>query len=74
MIEEGICCICGNIYRHFGNNPEGAVWKDEDGNIVFGEFESEDRCCDVCDSRYVIPGRIYRSAKLKEERENGKQN
>ena len=55
-----ICCICGNIINGYGNNPDGAVWKDTNGNLVFPEFDVEDRCCDECDGCFVIPGRIYR--------------
>jgi len=56
------CCICGceinNIYGE--NNPRGAMWKDEDGNIVEPTFGPEDVCCNDCNNRYVIPGRIYK--------------
>lgn len=61
------CCICGVKINGYGNNPEGAMWKTPDGKIVEGEFDSNDRCCDDCDQRFVIPGRMYRIAK---EREN----
>ena len=56
------CCICGcNIESPMGeNNPRGACWKDAQGNIVEAEFEPEDVCCNDCNERYVIPGRIYR--------------
>lgn len=42
--EEGICCICGKSYTHWGNNPYPVK---EDG-----------RCCDICNSTVVIPARI----------------
>lgn len=56
------CCICGCLINNsYGeNNPDGAVWKDEQGNIIEPEFEAEDVCCNDCNSRYVIPGRLYR--------------
>lgn len=54
------CCICKTTLEGFGNNPAGAVWKDDNGNLVFPEFDEKDRCCDLCDQVYVIPGRIYR--------------
>ncbi len=57
------CCICGIEISGYGNNPDGAVWKDADGNIVEAEFGPDSRCCDDCDHMYVIPGRIYRLAK-----------
>lgn len=55
------CAICGKeIKDKFGNNPEGAAWLNENGTIEFGEFNDDDRCCDECNTRYVIPGRLYR--------------
>ena len=59
------CCICGCEIEGYGNNPDGAVWKDKHGNIVEAEFDAECRCCDLCDSMYVIPGRIYRLQKAR---------
>lgn len=43
--EEGICCICGKPYTHWGNNPEPVM-----------PFESG-RCCDECNSTVVIKAR-----------------
>ncbi len=54
------CAICGAEINGYGNSPEGAVWKDEHGKIIEAKFNAEDRCCDECNSRYVIPGRLYR--------------
>ena len=65
--EKKYCCICGKPLEGFGNNPDGAVWKTPDGETQFPEFEANDRCCDICDSRYVIPGRLYRLTLMKEE-------
>ena len=59
MEKKGICCICGNMYDNYGNNPEGAAWKTISGEIEFPEFDVEDRCCNDCNERFVIPGRIY---------------
>jgi len=73
MKKELICCICGNVIKkdgcpdYFGNNPNGAMWKDLDGNICEPTFNPDDRCCDECDNKYVIPGRLYRYAKLSKE-------
>lgn len=73
MKKELICCICGRkieragVPDYFGNNPDGAAWKTPDGKIEFPEFQEDDRCCDECDNRYVIPGRIY---KLQLSRQN----
>lgn len=41
---EKKCCICGKEFNGFGNNPEP---------IMSG------CCCDGCNSRYVIPVRLY---------------
>lgn len=54
------CCICGCRLEGYGNNPDGACWKNHLGEIEFPDFNEEERCCDDCNSRYVIPGRIYR--------------
>jgi hypothetical protein len=63
------CCICGAEINGYGNNPEGAVWKDKRGEIVEAEFDAECRCCDECNSRYVIPGRLYRMNKNKKQKQ-----
>ena len=62
------CCLCHRHFRGFGNNPWGAVYKDEHDKIVMPEFKEDDRCCDECDGLYVIPGRMYRMA-LKRKKE-----
>lgn len=46
-----ICCICGKEYEGYGNNPYPVGWD------VFSE---EDRCCNECNMKYVIPARIAR--------------
>lgn len=58
--ERHFCCICGCPINGYGNNPDGAMWKDEEGNLVDPTFNEDDRCCDECDQLFVIPGRIYR--------------
>lgn len=62
--EKKICCICGAEFEGWGNNPEGAMWKTSEGDIVDYDndfpYNSEDRCCDECNERYVIPGRLYK--------------
>lgn len=56
------CCICGKqITMEESNNPEGAAWKDKNGNIRFMEFDLTDRCCNNCNEIFVIPGRVYRA-------------
>jgi len=48
----GICCVCGNTYTHWGNNP----WplKNKKGE----DFGENDRCCNECNANIVIPARI----------------
>ena len=47
------CCICGcEINDDFGNNPEPVMPGENDK----GELN---RCCDMCNSRVVIPARVY---------------
>jgi hypothetical protein len=41
-----VCCICGQKFEGFGNNPWPIV-KDADS-----------RCCDSCNETEVIPARI----------------
>ena len=59
MKEFENCCICNKKIIGYGNNPDGACWKDTDGKIVVGTFTVNDRCCDECNSKFVIPGRLY---------------
>ena len=61
MRKRLTCCICGAPIEGFGNNPDGAMWR-EHGTNELVEFQGgpEDRCCDECNTRYVIPGRIYK--------------
>jgi len=53
------CCICKETFNGYGNNPDGAVWV-EKGEIVAPKFKPDDRCCDECNSLFVIPGRLYK--------------
>ena len=66
MKETKHCCICGKEFEGWGNNPDGAAWKTHDGEIELPEFEPLDRCCDECNAKYVVPGRIYRMGLKKE--------
>ena len=45
-LPEFTCCICGENFNDFGNNP-WPVNNDEDA-----------KCCDECNINYVIPARI----------------
>lgn len=40
------CSICSNTFEGFGNNP----WPFDQNK--------EDRCCDDCNIRFVIPARL----------------
>ena len=44
-----ICCICGKKCTGWGNNP----WPVKDGE--------NDRCCDDCNTEYVVPARIIQA-------------
>ena len=46
MDEKHICCICGQEFTGYGNNPY-PVNSDEDA-----------RCCDDCNTTKVIPARL----------------
>lgn len=54
-MTDNKCCICGEIFKGYGNNPQGAL----DKNWKPKKFKPEDRCCDTCNEKFVIPGRIY---------------
>lgn len=57
------CCICGKEIKGFGNNPIGAVNKK-------GEYidykEPNDRCCNECNAKYVLVGRMYHMGLIKD--------
>ena len=42
--KEEICCICGEPIEGYGNNPR--------------PYKHEGRCCDACNSKFVIPARL----------------
>ena len=52
------CCICGKEIPNYGNNP-----------YPFGD--NEDRCCDACNSLFVIPARIIKMKPRKNKAEIG---
>ena len=70
MKETFTCCLCGRKFYGFGNNPWGAIYKNEKGEIVEPTFSDDARCCEDCDNLYVIPGRMYKLYKNKEEKKN----
>ena len=54
--QEYVCCICGQKFTGWGNNPYPVV-DDEDA-----------RCCDMCDQMRVIPARMARMFGRKENK------
>jgi hypothetical protein len=56
MEDKYICCICQKEHTGWGNNPSGAV----DQNKKLIKWNADDRCCDECNRKYVLPGRMYR--------------
>lgn len=40
------CCICGNTFTGYGNNP--------------APIKHKGRCCDECNKSTVIPSRVFR--------------
>lgn len=52
------CCICGKKIVGYGNNPYPVV--DDD----------EARCCDECNSNYVIVARLARLIESEKEEED----
>ena len=48
VIEEKICCVCGEPIKEWSNNAEP---------ICTGE------CCDNCNANFVIPARILKTSK-----------
>lgn len=41
------CNLCGCEIEGWGNNPDPLIENEDD------------RCCDACNTRYVLPARIY---------------
>ena len=56
IIENYKSCICGKECTGFVNNPNGAV--DETKHLI--KWNPEDRCCDECNHKYVLPGRMFK--------------
>ena len=45
---EYTCCICGDDFEGFGNNP--------------APYKESGKCCDACNRKFVIPARIAQIA------------
>jgi hypothetical protein len=50
------CAICQKEIIGDGHSPNGAV----DSTKKLITWDPEDRCCDDCNTKYVLPGRMYR--------------
>ncbi len=52
------CCICGREKRddEVFHDPTGAV--DETKKVI--KWNESDHCCDECNTKYVLPGRLYK--------------
>jgi hypothetical protein len=61
------CCICGKEIEGYGNNPDGAAWLNPDGSVERPKFSEGERCCDDCNWKFVIPGRVNSAKELKYE-------
>ena len=46
------CCFCGKEIEGYGNNPHPV------GGYIGQGGGADDRCCDECNSRIVIPVRL----------------
>ena len=67
-METKVCCICGKEIKGWGNNPYGAL--DNDLNII--EWKEDAVCCDACNNKYVISGRLYTMAQVMKKDMKGK--
>lgn len=52
--QEYVCCICGQKFTGWGNNPYPVV-DDDDA-----------RCCDMCNQTRVLPARMAQMFSKKE--------
>lgn len=52
------CCICGNLFEGYGNNP--------------APVETRGECCDICHAEVVVPRRLLdaRKAQIQAEADN----
>jgi hypothetical protein len=46
------CCLCGDIFEGYGNNPAPLVTPPDD------DTEWDEECCDNCNATKVIPARM----------------
>ena len=69
-MEKHICCICKKEFEGYGNNPYGAIWLNANNEIERPKFNENDRCCDECNWRYVVVGRLYDVTHKDSEKDN----
>lgn len=46
------CCLCGDFFEGYGNNPDPVKNTDDE------YFDDEEECCNNCNSLFVIPARM----------------
>jgi len=55
-IRDGVryfgCCLCDDVFEGYGNNPDPV--KNTEGE----DFDTEEECCDRCNSTKVMPARF----------------
>lgn len=57
-MKKKICCLCGQEYEGWGNNPY--------------PLATEGECCDSCNMAKVIPARIFGTATISKKEEEQK--
>jgi hypothetical protein len=62
------CCFCGKEIKGWGNNPNGAMFQTDEGVVLPMVYREGDECCDECNSKYVIPGRLYQMIQNKQNK------
>ena len=63
-VEKFKCCICHKDTEGWGNNPEPLGKTTKDGMILADDNGMPIRCCDVCNSSFVIPARLKKLIKI----------
>lgn len=51
--DKNICCICGEPFVGYGNNPD--------------PYKKEGRACDECNKRFVVPSRLEKWKEKRKE-------
>ncbi len=69
-MEKKKCCICGALIVGYGNDPVGAMWLDENDKPRRPSWKSTDRCCEKCNMKYVVTGRLFQIYHKKKSMQN----